>query len=55
MKDILGLTPWDFDDAMKLIGDNPQIWYPYAKKKTKYRGLSERNKDMIKAAKEMNS
>lgn len=54
MRDILDMTPWDFDGAMKMIEENPQIWYPHAKPKTKYRELDERNRDMIKRAKEMN-
>jgi len=53
MKDILYMTPWDFDGVMKMIDDYPQIWYPHAKQKTRYRKLNERNIDMIEAAKEL--
>jgi len=52
MEDILNMTPWDFQGAMKMIDENPQIWYPNAKPKTKYRELDEQHRDMIKRAKE---
>jgi len=54
MRDILDMTPWDFNGVMKMIEENPQIWYPHAKSKTKHRELNQQNRDMIKAAKEMN-
>ena len=54
MRDILDMTPWDFQGALKMIEESPQIWYPNAKSKTKYRQLDDRNKDMISAAKELN-
>ena len=54
MQEILDMTPWEFDDIMKMVDEHPQIWYPNAKSKTKYRDLNEQNKDMIKRAKEMN-
>ena len=46
------MTPWDFQGAMKMIDENPQIWYPNAKPKTKYRELNEQHRDMIAKAKE---
>ena len=53
MKDILSMTPWDFNECMEFMTNNPQIWYPNAKRKPTIKKLSERNKDMIRAAKEL--
>ena len=55
MEDILSLPPWEFNEIVEYLGDNPNLWFPDAKIKPrpKHRKLNRSNLDAIEKSKEM--